>query len=112
MCPLKEETLHHVMIFSSPDIATKSDTLIRSRPIHAPTVGSHCTLDILLTVALQEQHHALSWFQLALRHIGSKWSVAASSFDNFKHQPLGSHLSNTSTALIKGMWEYKNTPTS
>ena len=49
--------------------------------IHAPTVGSLCGPDILLTVAFTEQYQSIGWYNFLLGRISAKWGKAVALYN-------------------------------
>ena len=102
-CGLEEETFEHVLTCSLPSTHAVHNQLLQQlqtsltniqtpQPVvdcimhgfaawihppqqsRAPTAGSVCPLDIMLTQAYHEQFYKSGWYQLCLGRISEKWS--------------------------------------
>ncbi len=85
-------------------------TSLQSR---APTVGSLCGSDIVLTSAYTEQCRSLSWFQLCLGRVSKKWAMAVNLYvkqDNrtFDQDYWSSMLITILWRFTKRMWTNRN----
>lgn len=143
LCSTEEETFLHVLIcrtqsatttqeaqlqhlrdtlttIHTPDIVTQ--TILQgfthwltppSQYSRAPTTGSLCSPDVILTVAYHEQYHTLGWFQCSLGRITTKWQQAVSKYYRRDNKTLDAAYwaSLFITALwkyTKALWQHRN----